>query len=128
MDDVWALFQKDGRQLSEDALGWLPLVTDRWAGIGVVSHPAKAMDEARYAEIQGGKVHPTPHRIGLGALKTYNCMIAGAWLCSTWRPARHSVERYVGKVGHAHTFRTACRASFGRTFKWIDELREAKAC
>eukprot|EP00974_Lingulodinium_polyedra_P081765 7917542-Lingulodinium_polyedra.AAC.1 len=53
--------------------------------------------------------------------------MAAAWrVLGQWRPARRGLERVLGKMGYAHTFRPAARGSFGQSFLWLRLLREAR--
>ena len=92
---------------------WMSRVGREWAKISVLTHPKKAVDDGQGHDIQGARVHPTRHTVGLSGPKTAALMAAGCWLLTQWRPSRHALERVTGKVGFCHTFRSGCRGSLG---------------
>ena len=95
--------------------------------MGVISHPAKRVDNARGIEVQGGRATPHTHEIGLSNSKTLDFMKAIFWILTCSKPSRKAAERVVGKVGHAHTLRSSMRASFGTVYSWLDDVRSARA-
>ena len=115
LDDVWVLYSVDPKSKGKppEAASWLLAADLEWARMGVISHPAKRVDNACGIEVQGGRVTPHTHEIGLSNSKTLGLMKAIFWILICFKPSRKAVERVVGKVGHAHTFRSSMRASFG---------------
>eukprot|EP00974_Lingulodinium_polyedra_P101744 9854276-Lingulodinium_polyedra.AAC.1 len=74
-----------------------------------MTHPGKSFDEGINEEIQGGRVHSTHHLLGLSAQKTCWVMAAAWRVLGQRRPSRRALERVLGKMGYAHTFRPAAR-------------------
>lgn len=52
-------------------------------------------------------------------MKSIDLMVAGWSLLASFAPHRRVVERLVGKLGFAHTFRPAFRGSFGSLYRFL---------
>jgi hypothetical protein len=126
LDDVWALYTDENDPVQIEASHWLERVDDEWVRMGVKTHPKKVIDRGVNAEIQGGRVHSTAYLVGLSAAKTIDIMCSAWYVLSQFKPSRRSIERVVGKIGHAHTFRSCMRGSFGSIYKFLQDLRTAE--
>ena len=125
LDDVWCVYDEvdPGPMRPQD---WLGRVDYEWQRIGVQSHPKKSVDGKRNEEIQGGRVDSRSRTVGLSPVKTSDLMRASLWTLTCWKPSRSQVERVVGKIGHAHTFRPCMRCSFGEMYRMLQRARSGK--
>ena len=101
-------------------------VTDQWLDLGVQKHSGKDVIDEPAAEIQGAMLTSGVCTLGLSFAKAAKLMQAGLHLLGQFRPSRRAVERLLGKIGYAHTFRPACRASFVEAFRWLNQARERR--
>lgn len=120
LDDVWCLYTRDEDGGYDEVVKWCRRVDAQWSEIGVESHSAKRVDDMEDIEVQGGRVSSRTHLVGLSGGKTTDLMKATFWLLTCYKPSCAGVERIVGKLGHAHTFRTSLRASLGDIFGWSE--------
>ena len=123
LGDVWVI--RDATR-NDGAETWMDDVTAEWSRVGVQNHPGKDVSNEPSAEIQGALVDGQFRTVGLSFSKTARLMTAGLWLLGQARPARRAVERLLGKIGFAHSFRPAGRAAFQHAFRWVQEAREKR--
>ena len=121
MDDAFALIENEGEELL--AREWMPALEDAWGEMKVKSHPKKRVDLEEEVEVLGYLTHGDGV-IDLAPAKLLplvcSCLLCALW----WRPPRQSIERTVGKVGHAHMLRPCLRSVFAEVYAMIVAGRE----
>ena len=124
IDDVWVIIDDSHDAVNEAACSWGDKVDRRWGRIGVKTHPGKAINTKEYEEVPGAMVDSDAPAMSLSAEKEAFLLRGTLRLATAFRPARVSVERTLGKHGHAHSFRPALRSICGEVYPWVRDAWE----
>ena len=124
IDDVWALEEAgDG---GEFFIGpqWLELVEREWRSAGVEAHPGKSENAVLDADIQGYRVAPHAHTVGVSVAKRLDLIQTLLYLLLDRRVVTVDwVERLVGKIGYCHSARAPLRSILEAAYRWLDDMR-----
>ena len=124
LDDVWALEECNSL---EDPPGigskWLHDVATAWTNDGVVEHQKKAVDGAAREEVQGVMVDGVQGTLGVSLAKRGQLFEAGLYLLAQSRPLVGEVDRWLGKLSFALSFKPCARAVLQDIYTWLSEHR-----
>jgi len=126
MDDGWAVDQEDDYDALVTGDQMLVDLVDAWERVGLEENVDKHIADAFGEEIQGFFVHPVDKWVGLSVGKRIKLWGSGLLLLGMQRPARHSLDRWLGKVGYAFQARSSCRAVFDVFYTRMAAARDAK--
>ena len=127
IDDIWVLHTDGHDDDNLAARGWAPSVEAQWAELGVTAHPDKKVDSQPNVEVQGMMVDSVAHDLSLSPEKCLLLMCLLLQQATTWRPARRSTHRVVGKLGFAHGLRPCLRSILQDTHRSIHRAWTAGA-
>ena len=103
---------------------WGDKVDHCWDRIGVQTHPGKAINTYEFEEVQGAMVDSDAPAMSLSAEKEALLLRGTLRSAAAFRPARVSVERTLGKHGHAHSFRPSLRSICGEVYPCVRDAWE----
>ena len=121
LDDVWAI-EEDS---TEQAKGhdWLAHIAELWANDGVEEHTKKAVEGAKREEVQGAMIDGVAGWVGVSYQKRLAILEAGIHLIAQQRPLVGAVDRWVGKLSYALSFRSCARSILQDIYTWLDQHR-----
>lgn len=119
IDDVWVI------DSAEHGVGrsWCERVQEEWELRGVEAHAKKIVNEVENEEIQGVFVHGSEHWVGVSVAKRAQLMQGLLRILQQRRPAVAVVDRVVGKLGFAASFRVPTRCVLQATYRWLTQHR-----
>ena len=124
LDDVWALEECDSYD-DPPATGskWLADISAAWTRDGVVEHEKKAVEGVSKEEIQGVMVDGVRGCLGVSLQKRGILFEAGMYLLAQQRPLVGEVDRWLGKLSFALSFKACARAVLQDIYTWLAEHR-----
>ena len=124
MDDGWIVEEEGG---DVDGAAMMADLSDAWRKVGLEENLAKRVERQAGEEVQGFFVHPVKHWVGLSVPKRLSLWGGGLLVMSMQRPARHCLERWLGKMGYAMAARTCTRSVFDDFYSVLDQARRDSA-
>ena len=124
LDDVWALEECDSYD-DPPTTGskWLADISAAWTRDGVVEHEKKAVEGVSKEEIQGVMVDGVRGCLGVSLQKRGILFEAGMYLLAQQRPLVGEVDRWLGKLSFALSFKACARAVLQDIYTWLAEHR-----
>lgn len=129
LDDVWALEEEPARGAEDGALvgpKWLGNVCSEWCRMGIDTSVKKTVRGSCRAEVQGVLVDGVTHRLGVGPEKLWLMLEAGLTVVAQAAPRLRTVQRLVGKLSFAMTFKVGDRSLVFDIFREMAAAERAK--
>lgn len=123
LDDVWAIEEDPVDDHFKKGHNWLDGVSRLWAQDGVEEHKKKAVEGAKREEVQGAMVDGVAGWVGVSYQKRLSILEAGLHLIVQRRPLVGAVDRWVGKLSYALSFRACARSILQDIYTWLDVHR-----
>lgn len=124
LDDVWAL---DECASVDDppsiASKWLDDVAVAWSRDGVKEHEKKAVQGVLREEVQGVMIDGKDGWAGVSKPKRAMLLEAGLYLLRQQRPLVGEVDRWLGKLSFALSFRACARSVLQDIYTWLAQHR-----
>ena len=124
LDDVWAL---DECTSAEDPPGvaskWLEDIAQAWGRDGVLEHEKKAVRGVLKEEVQGVMIDGKDGWAGVSMSKRALLLEAGLYLLRQQRPLVGEVDRWLGKLSFALSFRACARSVLQDIYTWLAQHR-----
>lgn len=124
LDDVWAIGECDA---ADDPPGlahdWMQDMATAWGKDGVVEHVKKAVSGVHKEEVQGVMVDGLEGWLGVSRVKRARLFQAGMYLLAQRRPLVGEVDRWLGKLSFALSFRPCARSILQDIYTWLSRHR-----
>ena len=124
LDDIWAIEECDS---TDDPPGvahrWMQDMAHAWKEDGVVEHEKKAVTGVYKEEVQGVLVEGSRGWLGVSREKRAQLFQAGMYLLAQRRPLVGEVDRWLGKLSFALSFRPCARSILQDIYVWLGRHR-----
>ena len=124
LDDIWAIDECD---TIDDPPGiaskWMQDMADGWKEDGVVEHEKKAVNGVHKEEVQGVMIDGSHGWLGVSREKRAQLFQAGMYLLAQRRPLVGEVDRWLGKLSFALSFRPCARSILQDIYTWLAQHR-----
>ena len=124
LDDIWALDECETEaDPHRDAHEWLRKMAMAWERDGVQEHMKKAVQGKLREEVQGAMVDGVEGWVGMSKQKRLQLLESGLYILSQPRPLVGIVDRWVGKLSYARSFRVCARSVLQDIYSWLSKHR-----